>query len=244
MAKPRRKRRNAQPRTHTITLPLFYREVGEILLKAHPEYSASTREKLLQQFAHEAFVFSMMPSEAIGGANLKGARLAKRGNPGTPMLPEKVYQVFDWAFGDQGFFAQLPIEERVTSLKRFRSAVSALVTLYAETALGLEKSAFALSTDADEKEQGQVLVNQYLRYFVVALIMSALGSVFRVNGSRLRTELARLGVDPSKTSLSQLRSQKSRVAFAKAVERDMSKLFENVDVISALQTASKENSQA
>ena len=212
----------------TLTLPLSYKEVGEILIQGAPGYKPEDKEKWLKKFAIEGFLHSMTPAgqhakamklklnpKSGKGKRRKTTRKELRHFMRNPQLPKAILQIADQIRPDTpgALLMEVEGESRQALDHRIRGAVGQITRALLGAKFGLEPKNFAIAKDADDAQILKVYLNQYTAYAVAMTIMAALNPVFAVKEETLDSLIAGLKDKP----LGELNKRKSRESFAQSI---------------------------
>jgi hypothetical protein len=201
-----------------VTLPIGNKKVFEKLaqiawrvekesMKSNPDSEERDEffDHILQELGKDAFLYSFTPSGEIGDG------LNTLDNPQTPRISKKFYEeAMEQIFGSKGKMTQFFIMSNPSAavqkdrMRRFKSAVVALVQLYLESSLKLtirqkipknltkdEKRQYPItsfnypikgnqSDDEWYSELVKVEMHRYTRLFVAAIFFSSISKLFNL----------------------------------------------------------------
>jgi len=214
----------------TLTLPLSYQEIGEILIQGAPGYKPQDREKWLKKFAIEGFLHSMTPAgqhkHAMKVKLNPGHKKKKRRKHSrkelmkllrNPKLPLEILQIADQLnpLEPMSLLSEFEGEERLTLDHRIRGAVGQLTRALLAARMELEPKDFAIGKNATEEQMRQVYIHQYTAYVVAMTIMAALNPVFAITNKTLQELTESL----KQQSLRDLNASKNRKEFSLGIYR-------------------------
>lgn len=208
----------------TLTLPLSYREIGEILIQGAPGYRDADKEKWLKKFAIEGFLHSMTPAGQHAHAmkvKLNPGHKKKRRKISrkelfklirNPKLPLEILQIADQLnpLEPMSLLSEFEGEERLTLDHRIRGAVGQLTRALLAARMELEPKDFAIGKNATEEQMREVYIHQYTAYVVAMTIMAALNPVFAITNKTLQELTESL----KRQSLRDLNASKNRKEFS------------------------------